>query len=88
VQRCKEEKKAKRVAQSKQGKHIHTRSGERVCIKPTDTTEVYLTSGRIQQATRGTDATTQASGLKDQQAQTHEGHKAWQSLDLDKQTWM
>ena len=29
---------------------------------------------------RGTDATTQASGLKDQQTQTHEGHKAWQSL--------
>ena len=44
--------------QSKQGKHIHTWSGERVCIKQTDTTKVYLTSGRIQQATRGTDATT------------------------------
>ena len=37
---------------------------------------------------RGTDATTKASGLKDQQTQTHEGHKAWQSLDLDKQTWI
>ena len=86
--RAKMQRKAKWVAQSKQGKHIHTWSRERICIKQTDTTEVYLTSGRIQQATRGTDATTQANGLKDQQAQTHEGHKAWQSLDLDKQTWM
>ena len=74
--------------QSKQGKHIHTWSGERVCIKQTDTMEVYLTSGRIQQATKGTNATTQASGPKDQQTQTHGGHKAWQSLNLDKQTWM
>ena len=30
------------------------------------------------QTTRGTNATTQASGPKDQQAQVHGGHKAWQ----------
>ena len=40
------------------------------------------------QATRGTNATTQASGPKDRQAQAHGGHKAWQNLDLDKQTWL
>ena len=40
------------------------------------------------QATRGTDATTQASGPKNQQAQAHKGQKAWQSLDLDRQTWI
>ena len=39
------------------------------------------------QGTRGADATTQASGPKDRQAQAHEGHKAWQSLDLYRQTW-
>ena len=31
---------------------------------------------------------TQASGPKDQQAQAHEGHQAWQTLDLGKQTWI
>ena len=30
------------------------------------------------QATRWMDATTKASGPKDQQAQAHRGHKAWQ----------
>ena len=40
------------------------------------------------QAIRGTDATAQASGPKDQQAQVHGVHKAWQSLDLDRQTWI
>ena len=39
------------------------------------------------QALGGTDVTTQASGLKDWQAQAYRGHKAWQSLDLDRQTW-
>ena len=39
-------------------------------------------------STKGTDATTQASDLKDQQTQTHGGHKACQSLDLDRQTWI
>ena len=38
------------------------------------------------QATRGTDATTQASVPKNQQAQAYNGQKAWQSLDLDRQT--
>jgi len=28
-----------------------------------------------------------ASGPKDRQAQAHEGHKAWQSLDLERLTW-
>ena len=27
------------------------------------------------------------SGPKDRQAQAHGGHKVWQSLDLDRQTW-
>ena len=35
------------------------------------------------QALGGNDAPTQASGLKDRQAQAHGGHQAWQNLDLD-----
>ena len=65
----------------------HRTEQRNVCIKNTNTTKVYLTSGCIQQATRGMDETTQATGPKDRQAQTHGGHKACQSLDLDKQTW-
>ena len=30
----------------------------------------------------------QASGPKDQQAQAHEGHKAWQNLYLGRHTWI
>ena len=37
------------------------------------------------QSTKGTDATTHANGLRDRQAQAYGGHKAWQSLDLDRQ---
>ena len=40
------------------------------------------------QATRRTNATTQASGPKDRQVQAHGVHKVWQSLDLDRQTWI
>ena len=40
------------------------------------------------QVTREMDATKQAGGPKDQQAQTHRGNKACESLDLVKQTWI
>ena len=40
------------------------------------------------QAIRGTNATTQASGLEDRQVQAHGGHKARQSRDLEKQLWI
>jgi len=49
--------------------------------------EVKLTSDRIQQAIRGIAATIRANGPKGRQAQTYRGHKAWQGLDLDRQTW-
>ena len=39
------------------------------------------------QATSWMDATTKACGPKDRQAQVYGGQKAWQSLDLDRQTW-
>jgi len=48
VQRCKEAKKAKWVAQRKQGKHINIAWRREVHIKHTNTTEVYLISGHIQ----------------------------------------
>ena len=48
VQKCKEEKKDKQVAQSKQGKHNIAQSGERVCIKQSNTTVLYFTSGHSQ----------------------------------------
>jgi len=41
VQKCKEVKKAKRVAQSRQGKHNIAHREERVCIKQTDITGMY-----------------------------------------------
>ena len=68
--------------QARQAWHHHV-EWRKLCIKHTNITEMCLTSGQIQQAIGGTDATTQASGLKDQQAQAHRGHKAWQKLDLD-----
>jgi len=84
VQRCKEARKAKRVAQSK---HNNIAQSTERCVSSTPT------SGRCvsqvvtpKQGTRGADATTQTSGSKDRQAQAHEGHKAWQSLDLERQT--
>ena len=40
------------------------------------------------QVIREMDATKQAGGPKDQQAQTHRGNKACESLDLVKQTWI
>ena len=40
--------------------------------------DVFLEMVTSKQATRGADATTQASGPKDQQAQTHGGSKTWQ----------
>ena len=89
VQRCKEAKKVKRVAQSKQGKHINIiQSGEKgVSSTPTPGRCIsqVVTS---KQALGGTKVTTQASGPKDRQAQANGGNKAWQSLDLDKQTWI
>ena len=57
MQRYKEAKKAKRVAQSKQGKHVNVACQRRmerrkVCIKNTNTMEMYLTSGYIQTSPR------------------------------------
>ena len=57
-----------------------------MCIKHTNIMEMRRTSGHIQQAIRGVDATMQASGPEDRQAQAHRGHKAWKSLDLDRKT--
>ena len=83
---CKDAKKAKRVAPSKQGKHINITRSEERCESSTPTPwrciSQVVTS---KQALAGTNANTQASGLKDQQAQTPGRYKAWQSLDLDRQ---
>ena len=79
MQRCKEAKKAKWVAQSKQGKHnIIAQSGER-CASSTPTSQRCVSQAVTSK---------QASGPKDRQAQAHEGQKEWQSLDLDRQTWI
>ena len=79
VQRCKESKKAKQVAQSKQGKHINiTQSGERRVLgtpTPRACISQVVTS---KQTLEGMDVTTQA--------QAHRGLKAWQSLDLERLT--
>ena len=49
MQKGKEAKKGKWVAQSKQAKHNNiTRSRGKVCIKHSNTMEVYFTSGNIQ----------------------------------------
>ena len=77
MQRYKEAKKAKRVVQSKHGKHINiARSGER-CIPSTPTPRGCVSQVVTpKQILRGTDAITQA--------QAHEVHKAWQNLDLER----
>ena len=50
--------------------------------------DVFSQMFTSKQDTRETDATKQAGGPKDQQAQTHRGNKACKSLDLVKQTWI
>ena len=50
---------------------------ERVCIEQTGITRMRLTSGYTPIGTMGTNVTIQE--------QTHGGHKAWQSLNLERQ---
>ena len=72
-------KKAKRVAQSKQGKHINiARSGER-CVSSTPTPRRCISQVVTSK---------QALGVTNEtiQEQAHNGHKAWQSLDLERKT--
>ena len=60
---------------------------KKVCVSSTLTPRWYISQMVTSKKTLGgTDATTQASDLKDRQTQTHGRHKAWQSLDLDRQT--
>ena len=86
MQSCKEAKKAKQVAH-----------GEQASISASYRVEkgVYQAhphhggvSHKWYLSTTGTNATTRVSGLKDRQTQSHGGHKAWQSLDLDRKTWI
>ena len=74
-----EARKAKRVAQSKQGKHIKVmQSGER-CVPSTQTPRGCISQMVTpNQSLGGMDATTQA--------QAHGGRKAWQSVDLERLT--
>ena len=53
MQRCKEAKKAKRVAQSKHGKYINIARKRKVYIKHTNTTKMYLTNGNNKTSSRG-----------------------------------
>jgi len=83
---CKNAKKDKQVAQSKQGKHNIIAQSEERCVSSTPTSQRCVSQAvTSKQIERGTDATTQASGPKDQQAQAHERHKTWKRLDLDRQ---
>ena len=77
MQRCKEAKKTKWVAQSEQGKYNIIVRDVKKYVSSTPTSQRCVSQAIIsKQATRGTDATTQASGPKDQQAQAHGGQKA------------
>ena len=65
MQRCKEAEKAKRVAQSKQGKHINIAWSRETCVSSTPTPRRCITQVVTSKwSTRGTYVTTQASGLK------------------------
>ena len=66
----------------------HRTEQRKVCIELINTPEVFSQVVKFKQASGGMDVTTQANGLKDRKAQAHGGHKAWQSLDLDRQTWI
>ena len=79
MQSCKEAKKAKRVAQSKHGKHINIARKRKVDIKHTNTTKVYLTNGDIKTSPRGDGC-------------DHISTSPWwaqsrQSLDLERLRW-
>ena len=62
MQRCKEAMKAKQVAQSKQGKHGAEKNVYQAHQHHKDVSHEW---SHPKQTTRGTDATTQVSGLKD-----------------------
>ena len=77
------------MAQSKQGKHNIIAQGVERYVSSTPTSRKCVSQAvTSKQATRGTNATTQASGPKARHVRAHIGKKAWQSLDLDKQTWI
>ena len=79
VQRCKEAKKTKWVAQSKQDKHSNITQSRERCVSSTPTPwKCILQVVTSEQALGETNATTQE--------QAHEEHKAWQSLDLERLT--
>ena len=68
---------AKRVAQSMQGKHINIALSGESCRTSTLTTRRCISQMvTSKQTLGGMDVTTQA--------QTHGGHKAWQSLYLER----
>ena len=56
------------IKQARQA-YQHRTEWRKVCIKHTNTTEMYFTSGYIQTSPRGIDVTTQASAPKGRQAQ-------------------
>ena len=75
-----EARKAKRVAQSKQGKHINVaQSGERYVSSTPTPWGCISQMVTPNQSLGGMDATTQA--------QAYGGRKAWKSLDLERLTW-
>ena len=77
---CKEAKKAKWVMQSKQGKHINIAQVGEGCIASTQTPQSYILQVVTPQQTLGGMGVTT-------KVQTHKGHKAGQSLDLERLTY-
>ena len=89
MQRCKETKRAKWVAQSKQGKHnIIAWSGGRYASSTPTSQRCVSEAVTSKHATRETDAAKHKQvALKTNKLKPTEG-QAWQNLDLGKQTWI
>ena len=79
-QKCKDAKKWRKTnGGTKQAKQAYYRTEQReVCLKQTNIMEIYLTSNFITISHKREGCNHKANGPKDQQAQAHEGSKAWQ----------
>jgi len=79
MHRCKETKKAKQDNKTQARQAYHHMERRKVCIKQTNIMEMcshkWLHPNKPQEGRM--DSTKQVGGPKDQQAQTHEGNKAW-----------
>ena len=74
------------IKQARQA-YQHRTKWRKVCIEHTNITKMYLMSGHIQTNHKRDKCNHTSKWPQRTTIQTHGGHKAWQSLDLNSQTW-